>query len=81
MDTLLEAIDIMLETHFKFRFLNGSPIGDSLSTKEEGMNHVPLEELNAARLGATATTKSHRSKPGSATSYSLYSNYKSFQES
>jgi len=31
MDTLLEAIGIVLETHFGFGFPNGSPIGDSLS--------------------------------------------------
>ena len=30
MDTLLEAIGIVLETHFGFGFPNGSPIGDSL---------------------------------------------------
>ena len=29
MGTLLEAIDIVLETHFRFGFPNGSPIGDS----------------------------------------------------
>jgi hypothetical protein len=30
MGTLLEAIGIVLETHFRFGFPNGSPIGDSL---------------------------------------------------
>jgi len=30
MGTLLEAIGIVLETHFEFGFPNGSPIGDSL---------------------------------------------------
>ena len=30
MGTLLEAIGIVLETHFGFGFPNGSPIGDSL---------------------------------------------------
>ena len=29
--TLLEAIGIVLETHFGFGFRNGSPVGDSLS--------------------------------------------------
>ena len=31
MGTLLEAIGIVLETHFGFGFPNRSPIGDSLS--------------------------------------------------
>jgi hypothetical protein len=31
MDTLLEAISIMFETHFGFEFPNRSPIGDSLT--------------------------------------------------
>jgi len=31
MGTLLEAIGIVLETHFEFGFPNGSPIGDSLT--------------------------------------------------
>jgi len=30
MSTLLEAISIVLETHFRFGFRNESPIGDSL---------------------------------------------------
>ena len=30
MGNLLEAIGIVLETHFGFGFPNGSPIGDSL---------------------------------------------------
>jgi len=30
MDTLLEAIGIVLETHFEFGFPNGSPVVDSL---------------------------------------------------
>jgi len=30
MGTLLDAIGIVLETHFRFEFANGSPIGDSL---------------------------------------------------
>ena len=33
MGTLLEAIGIVLETHFGFGFPNGSPIGDSLVRK------------------------------------------------
>ena len=32
MGTLLEAIGIVLETHFRFGFPNESPIGDSLIT-------------------------------------------------
>jgi hypothetical protein len=27
----LEAIDILLKTHFKFRYHNGYPVGDSLT--------------------------------------------------
>jgi hypothetical protein len=29
-DTMLEAIGILLETHFEFRYPNGSPVRDSL---------------------------------------------------
>ena len=32
MGTLLEAIGIVLETHFRFGFPNESPIGDSQET-------------------------------------------------
>jgi len=43
MGTLLEAIGIVLETHFGFGFPNGSPIGDSLSTLQIGI-HENLKE-------------------------------------
>ena len=39
MGTLLEAIGIVLETHFGFEFPNGSPIGDSL-LYNLAINHV-----------------------------------------
>jgi len=36
MGTPLEAISIVLETHFTFRFPNESPIGDSLREENYG---------------------------------------------
>ena len=34
MGTLLEAIGIVLETHFRFEFTNKSPVGDRLTERE-----------------------------------------------
>ena len=50
MGTLLEAIDIVLETHFGFGFPNGSPIGDSLS-------HQPKPKGQYTSFSTTASTR------------------------
>jgi len=37
MGTLLEAIGIVLETHFRFGLPNASPVGDSLTRSGAGI--------------------------------------------
>jgi hypothetical protein len=48
MDTLLKAIDIVLETHFRFGFPNESPVGVSLSGGDSG--RMPFEASSKKKL-------------------------------
>jgi len=61
MGTLLEAIGIVLETHFEFGFPNRSPIGDSLSDCNHESSHIQSHAKNTTStifLNSTSNSNS-----------------------